>query len=430
MKEKIQTLLHGAGGKFLANTGWIIFDKIFHMILSLVIMSITARYLGTTNYGILNYGLSFVNVFVTACKLGIDAILVNELLKNPDKQDELLGSTIVLRLLSGLLGIVITAIFVLILKPGDMVILLVSVIESISLLFNAFDTIDFYFQSRLESKYTSIAKSISYVLVCILRIVLVALKASVVWFAAATIVDAAAIAVGLLYFYKKSGIGFAFRKETAVNLLKNSSPFILANMLVVIYTQMDKIMLGSLSTQAEVGIYTAAMNIANMWVFIPTAVIDSARPLIMQKKQEGSPEYYNRYVQLSRFICLLGVAAGIGFTVFSKLIVWILYGKSFMGAVPVLMVLIWSRMFSLLGTTRTIWLICEGQERYAKWFVGVGALINVALNTWWIPKTGSMGAAAATLITEAFCAVAMPLMIKNTREVVLCIFAKKNGSCK
>lgn len=414
--------LTGGKGKFLANTGWIVFDKVFHMVLSLVIMSITARYLGKTNYGILNYGLSFVNIFVTVCKLGIDAILVSELVKGDRKQEELIGTTIVLRMCSGLLGILITGLFVCILKPGNLVILFVSLIEAVSLLFNAFDTIDYYFQFQLKSKYTSIAKSISYVCVCVLRIVLVALKASVTWFAIATIVDAAAIAVGLLYFYRKSKMSFSFSIDTAKYLLKNSSPFILASMLTVIYTQMDKIMVGSLNTEAEVGIYTAAMNIANMWMFIPIAIIDSARPIIMQNHHEGKADYMKRFVQLSRFICLLGTAAGIFFTIFPKLVVWILYGKQYMDAVAVLMVLIWSRMFSLLGTTRTIWLICEGKQRYAKWFVGTGAVINVILNTLWIPQSGALGAATATLITECVCAIVLPLLLRDTRGVVLCIF--------
>ena len=157
------------------------------MALSLVVTSMTARYLGTEGYGIINYGLSFINIFTIVCKLGIDAIIVNELVRNKEKTGELLGTTMVLRLLSSLCSLVLTFIFVMVLKPGQTVVLIVTMIQSISLLFTALDTVDFYFQSILKSKYTAIARSISYPLVCLLRLVFIFLKADVTWFAWATV---------------------------------------------------------------------------------------------------------------------------------------------------------------------------------------------------------------------------------------------------
>ena len=412
--------------RFFANTGWLVLDKVFTMFLSLVIMSITSRYLGTSNYGILNYGLSFVNIFVTVCKLGIDSILVAELVKQPEKRNEYIGTTIVLRMASGLLGIMITTLFVLILKPGNTIMLIVSVIQALSLLFTAFDTIDFYFQSQLASKYSAISKSVAYTFVCLVRIIFVVLKLDVTWFAIATVIDALVIGIMLLYFYQKMGGGFRFRMDTAHYLLKNASPFILANMMVIIYTQMDKIMVGSISNEAEVGIYTAAMNIANMWVFIPNALMDSARPIIMDLKNRGDKRYHIRYVQLMSAVMWVSVAAGIFFTVFPKICIYILYGKDFMAATRVLVILIWSRLFSLIGTVRTIWLICEEKQKYVKWFVGGGAVVNVILNACWIGRCGAAGAATATLITEIVVALILPLCFRDTRGFLKLVWESVN----
>ena len=66
----------------------------------------------------------------------------------------------------------------------------------------------------------------------------------------------------------------SFSMEQAKYLLKNSYPFIWANLLVTIYTQMDRIMVGTLVGDAQTGIYSAAMTIANLWIFIPNALID------------------------------------------------------------------------------------------------------------------------------------------------------------
>lgn len=417
--------------RFVTNTGWLVFDKVFHMALSLVVTSMTARYLGTEGYGIINYGLSFINIFTIVCKLGIDAIIVNELVRNKEKTGELLGTTMVLRLLSSLCSLVLTFIFVMVLKPGQTVVLIVTMIQSISLLFTALDTVDFYFQSILKSKYTAIARSISYPLVCLLRLLFIFLKADVTWFAWATVLDSATIGAVLLYFYFKREKGrLSFSLPQAKYLLKNSHTFIWANLLVTIYTQMDRIMVGTLVGDAETGIYSAAMTIANLWIFIPNALIDSARPLIMQLKADKREEVYlKRFRQLFAGIIWLSIAAGVFFSVFSNLIIRIIYGSDYLAAVPVLMILIWSRLFSLIGTTRTIWMICEDQAKYVKWFIGLGALINVVLNFIMIPVIGAQGAAIATLITEFVSSFLIVAFVKDTRglfKLIMEAFLLKN----
>lgn len=222
----------------------------------------------------------------------------------------------------------------------------------------------------------------------------------------------------------------SFSMEQAKYLLKNSYPFIWANLLVTIYTQMDRIMVGTLVGDAQTGIYSAAMTIANLWIFIPNALIDSARPLIMQLKADGKEAMYlKRSRQLYAGVIWLSIAAGIFFTVFSKLAIDIVYGSDYAASVPVLMILIWSRLFSLIGTTRNIWMICENQAKYVKWFVGLGAVINVVLNFLMIPKIGACGAAIATLITEFVASFLIVAVVKKTRglfKIIMEAFLLKN----
>lgn len=419
-----QLLKNSSAKQFMANTGWLIFDKVFHMILSLVVTSMTARYLGKEGYGVINFGLSFINIFTIICKLGIDSIIVNELVKNKEKSGEILGTTLVLRLISSLCSLVLTFVFVSVLKPNQSIVMIVTMIQSISLIFVTLDTVDFYFQSILKSKYTAIARSISYPLVCLLRLIFIFFKVSVVWFAWATVLDAVMIGIVLLYFYlKKEKRKITFSVRQAKHLLQNSYSFIWANLLVTIYTQMDRIMVGSLVGDAETGIYSAAMTIANLWIFIPNALIDSARPLIMELKASGKDETYKlRYAQLYAGIIWISIAAGIFFTVFSNITIIIIYGKEYFEAVIVLKILIWSRLFSLIGTARNIWLICEECAKYVKWFVGAGAGINIILNFILIPLFGALGAAIATLITEIVSSFFMIGIFKKTRPLMTFIW--------
>ena len=410
--------------RFLKNTGWLIFDKILHMTMSLVVTGAVARYLGDHDYGIINYGLSFVNIFTIITKLGIDSVIVNELVKNRYKEGEIIGTTIGLRLISSLLSLVATYIFVWMLNPSNGIVIAVTIIESVSLLGLSIDTIDYYFQSKLLSKYSALARTFSYPLVCLYRIIMVLIKADIYWFGWATVFDAGFIAVLLLFFYKKNkGNKLRFSWSMGKYLLSHGKHFILVNLLVTIYTQMDRLMLGGMSGQAQVGIYSAAMTISNLWIFIPNALIDSARPLIMELKAKNQEEdYQKRWRQLYAGIIWISILAGLFFMIFSRLVIMIIYGKAYEASISVLMILIWSRLFSLMGILRSSWMLCESYEKYVKYFVGLGAVMNVILNSILIPVLGADGAAIATLITEIVSSFIVSLCYSKTRKLTVIIW--------
>lgn len=408
--------------RFLGNTGWILFERVLHVLLTLLTTSLTLRYLGTDGSGMIDYGASYVTIFTILCKLGIDSILVNEIVKGEHPSGTLVGTTIGLRLLSALLSVGIIAAVVSLLKPNETEILLITVIQSCSLLLVSFDTIDFWFQSQLQSRYTALSKAISFLLVCGFRLTLIALKADVYWFAFASVMDALIIGVMLLMFYRRTATDpLRFSWKTARYLLPLSAPFIVSALLITLYTQMDTIMLGSLVTEnpdSAVGIYNAAAKVCNMWVFVPIAVIDSARPMIMGQKGRDEVSYQTRYRRLYAAVVWLGIVAGIAISLLSGFIIWIIAGEEFAAAAPVLTVLIWARLFSVIGTTRGIWMVCENLSRYVVIFAAAGAAVNFAINMVLIPQMGAMGAAVATLITEIVVGVVMPLFFKKTRPVV------------
>ncbi len=403
--------------KFFVNTGWLVFDKIFHMGLSLVITAMLSRYLGVERYGLLSYGLAFIEIFTIICKLGIDGIIVNELIQNREKNGEILGSTTLLRLVSSLLSLAMTYFFVKLLNPNETIILAITMIQSISLVFVSLDTLDYYWQSKLESKYTAIARSTSYPIVCLLRVLLVYMKKDVTWFAWATVLDAGLIAMVMFYFYKKDHLPkFKVSISMMKYLLRHSYHFIPVNLLVTIYTQMDKLMVKGMSDSIQVGLYSAAMLIANLWIFIPNALIDSGRPVVMtMKAEEKEEQYVQRLRQLSTGVIWISILAGIFFTIFGRFIIYIINGKEFLAALPVLLILIWSRLFSLIGAIRSIWMLCEGLEKYIKYFIALGAVINVVLNTLLIPQWGAVGAAVATLVTEVISSFIVTGIFSNTR---------------
>lgn len=402
--------------RFLQNTGWMAFAQIYQMVISLFIGVISARYLGPTNYGTINYAASYISFFTIFCALGLEGIVVKEMISKREQEGIILGSGIVMRLIAGVLSMIAVCVIVYFLNPNDSVLLTVTFLQSIILPFNAFHLIDMWYQSKLNSKVSTIIRCISYTLMSLYKIYLLITGKSVEWFAFSTSLDSLLIAIMFMLMYRRNGTRkLKFDNNTSKELLLQSYHLIISTMMAVLYSQMDRVMIGKMMTQTDVGFYTAAATICNMWVFIPQAFANSARPVIMELKDKDSNMYIRRLKQLIGFIFWIGVLFSMVFTVMADFIIHVLYGDAYTMAKGPLVILIWSTVFSSLSYPRSIWMICENKQNYTKYILIWGVILNLILNYFGIKYFGIIGAAIATLFTEIMTCIISPMFYKEMR---------------
>lgn len=404
------------GNKFTSNTIWLILEKVFQLILGLVVGIWTARYLGPSNYGILNYGASFIAFFSVICSLGLENVIIKYFVDYPKKHNIILFSAITIRFVTSIISVLVIYLIVSITHYDEKLVIAVITLQSLALLFNSLDTIDYWFQSRLMSMYVVIAKSIARLFVSIWKINLLISGASLQFFALSSAIEAMILGVILLVIYfKKNSIHLSFSGNYSKELLLNSYHFILSGLLVTLFTQMDRIMLGNLIDQESVGVYSVASTIATLWYFVPLAVINSARPIILKKKQVSISKYQEKLKQLYAFIFWLGLLVSLFITLFSNLIIKTLYGQQYIEAAAPLAILIWASVFSLLGTARNIWIVSEGVNKYTKYYFLIGMLVNFVLNYIFINCFGVVGSAVATLIAQITTTIIAPMLFTKTR---------------
>ena len=405
--------------KFSKNTVWLIGGRVYHMLLSLVVSVLTARYLGPSNYGVINYAVSLTAMFTSFCTLGINSIIVNELIHNNDKQGEIIGTSIVMRFISSVLSVITVVLLSHILNPSDKVVVTVTFIYSLSLIFQSFDTIKYYYQAQLRSKVPTSVEAIAYTVVSVYKIFLLIYGKNIYWFAATHTIELMVIAVLLYRTYaldawNKQSLSHSWKR--AVSLFSKSYHFILSGMMVAIYGQMDKIMLKSMLNSKSVGFYSAALAVCQMWPFVLSAIIESSRPLILEQADRNR-EKYNKYItRLYCAIIYVSLIAAIGISVLSKLIIKILYGQQYMPAQIPLCIICWYTAFSYLGVARSIWIVSNGKQKYEKYIAGIGAISNLIMNWLFIPVWGVNGAAFATLLTQVITNFGAGFLFKEIRE--------------
>lgn len=398
------------------NAGWLIGGKIAQMVLSFLISILTARYLGPSNYGIINYAGAYVAFFTSLCTLGLNSVIIKDFVDNPHEEGAAIGTSIFLRLCSSVVSSLMIVGIVWMLDDANQQTVVVSALCSLALVFQVFDTINYWFQSRYESRVTALATLFAYLMTSIYKIVLLVQHKGVEWFAFASSVDFICLALFLLYSYRKHGgpkLSFSWAKGK--KLLLKSYHYILSGMMVAIYGQTDKLMLKHMLDESTVGYYSLASSINNMWVFILAAIIDSMYPTILQLYKQDKEAFNRKNRQLYAIVIYVSIAVGVLFVLFGRFAVTLVYGPEFEPSADPLKIICWYTIFSYLGVARNAWIVCENKQKYLKYMYFSAALINVGLNLVFIPISGATGAAVASLLTQIMTSLILPLFIKDMR---------------
>lgn len=402
---------------FVTNSSWIVAEQIYRMGLSLIVGVLTARYLGPSNLGLITYAATYVAAFMPLATLSMEYVVIKDLVDKPKQAGEILGSGIFMRIISGSISLFFIIAIVAVLKPGDHTYIIVTALNSLSLIAGAFTLVDCWLQAQLRSKYATIIKSVGYTCMSLYKVYLLATHKSVLWFAFATSLDL--IIIAGLYVYLllvKNKLKLTINKRTMKHLLQQSYPFIITGLMIVVYGQLDRLFLDHYHGEKALGLYGVGSNLSYIWQFIPAAIITSARPLILAAKNNQNGNYMKRLKQLYAFIWWLSVAVAIFFSIFSDLVVKTLYGSEYAGAAVVLKIIAWSQGFSLLGGARSIWLLAENKNKYLVPSQIISAVFSVSVNLILIPVYGAVGAAISMLLTQMFVSLISTLFMKQTRE--------------
>lgn len=414
MIEKI--LNRFKNNKEAKNASWLICGKIAQMVLSFFVSILTARYLGPSNYGTISYVNAYVAFFTSLCTLGINSVIIKDFVEKPQEQGEAVGTTLAMRFASSFLSVIMIMCIVKVVDHDEPTTIVVAALCSVSLLFQVFDTFNYWFQSRYESKITSIATFIAYAATALYRLALLALHKDVEWFAFATSVDYIVLGAILFYSYRKyNGPKLSITIEKWKSLLRRSYHYILSGMMVAIYGQTDKFMLKQMLDETSVGYYSLASSVNLMWVFVLQAIIDSMYPTIMRLYEKNREQFDRKNRQLYAIVIYVSIAAAVCFVVFAPLVIRILYGNAYMPAVEPLRIITWYTIFSYLGVARNAWIVCENKQKYLKYMYLSAAFINIGLNYLMIPIWGASGAALASLITQICTSLILPCFWKDMR---------------
>lgn len=391
----------------LQNSGWLLLDKMLRLALGLLVGAWVARYLGPGQYGELAYVLAYVAFFQAAATLGLDGIIVRDIAQNKDHASTVLGTAFALRLGVGVICWLAAIASMAWLNGLHDRSLVLTALAGGTLVFQAADTVDLWFQSQSQSRRTVLAKLVAYLISSGVKVALILNGAPLVAFAAVMVLDGLTAAIGLAVAYKRLPCNKRWSRAagTARQLLTESWPFILGGISIMVYMRIDQIMIKEMLGARELGIYAAVLPLATLWQFIPMMLSASLAPFVARKKAESEAAYWQALQRIFKAYAVLGWLVCIPTVVLANWVVGILYGEQYQQGAMVLSIYVFTNLAINMGVAQGLWLLNERKAIISLYKTLVGAVVAILGNWLVIPYFGIAGVSCIAVLAMTSAAI-------------------------
>ena len=409
---------------YINNSIWILAEKASRIISGILVGVLVARFLGKEQFGIISYALSVISIFTVFSTLGLDGIVVRELITEKKKKYDIIGTTFWLRFIGSFLVVIASTYYSFMRDPSDRTWIVFLV--SIAVVFQSFSVIDFYFQSEVKGKYNAITQIITLIISAIVKLLLIYFEAPLSWFASMVMLEAILTAINQLVFYKQNQqevSKWKFSLSEAKRLLSHSWPIIISAFMQMIYQQADKILIARyLQDMGMVGQYSAATRISEASFFIPVALSAALFPGIINNR-ENKPLQLKRLTQIYSLMIWSALIISIGGYLLGDWVIGFLYKDGFPLAPEIFKIHIWITIPVFFGTAWGSWLLALNKQKLITIYQVLVLIFILALEMYMIPKYGIKGAAYSVVFSYLLSLLAIIFVYKPKESAMLFISA-------
>lgn len=389
--------------KILKNVFWALLGKAVNMAGALFVGILVARYLGPSQYGMMNYVISYVALFTVIATFGLSNIEVRELAKRPEQKEVLLGTCFRIRFFFSTVAYLLIILTLFIFRT-DLFTSLMILLYGVTLYSQCcFEVIRNYFTSIVKNEYIVKSEITRTIIGACIKLTLLWLHAPLWCFVAAVMFDTVLVASGYVFSYNKT-IGslksWTFDRNIALYLVKQSFPLVLSGAAIIVYQRIDQVMIGNMIDKESVGYFATAGKFLDIILFLPTVLTQTVTPLIVKIKTKGTEkEYKYKSYQFISIVVWVAIILAAIVSVSSYWLIYITYGTQYLAAVPVLQIMAWKTVGMAISSAGGQLIIIEQQQKWAVIRNIAGCIACVCLNLVFIPAYGIVGSAWVTILT-------------------------------
>lgn len=383
------------------NTTYLALSEGISMLILFFVSVLIARKLGQTIYGQFAFILAFAQIWQVIADFGLAMIAIRDISTKKEDTKKILSNFFSLKIVIGIFTYILIIASALLLNKPTFIKELIIIAGAYLIIYTLAELLRSIFKAYEKFKYEAFIK-ISQHLILLLLIIFSVYQNSlyaVVWSYFIAAIYALVISI-ILIKNKFTSFGWQWDKLMIKNILKQAWPLALANMFVIIYFRIDTVMLSMIKGDQPTAWYNAAYLLIFSLTFIAYVLIMSVYPKLSQLAKESfvaCRKLYRQTLYLMFFagLLILGLATAI-----AKWLIIYIYGIEFAPAVNTFYILALAVFFSFLAHVWLYTLNALGKQLTYTLATGLGMIINIVLNFYWIPKFSYLGAAWATVLTE------------------------------
>ncbi len=422
----------GVARKVAKNTILYFIFRMIARVLNLLTMIIIARILLPDLFGQYSLALIFIAFFLFLNDFGVQTVVTRKLSVDEKNAKELLGNTLSLKIILSVFSIIACIIFANLLGYTGNQLFLIYVFALTLFTGGVSSVFTIIFQTRLKMGYPTLAEAIQAAVALGLVIILSLQglepdKLLIPFVLIMVASNALALILNWLFSLREIKIIPKINFPMWKNLLLTGLPFAFSAFFVAFYTRIDIIMLSKMSTEASIGLYTAAFRLTEPFFLIPAALLISLFPLMSRYYKQNKRALITTHDRGFKYLSILFVPFAVGITILAARILFIIYQQDY--ATPettfALAILAWAALVNFLNFLSINLMNSIRKEVTALKVITGGIIVNVALNFLLIPIMGFGGAAITTLASELLLFVLFYYIIhKSLYTLNLKIFIK------
>lgn len=405
------------------NIAWLLFEKGVTMGVSLITSIFIARGLGTDGYGSYSYAISLYALISPLSALGLNAIVVKELAS--ENKGIVMSNAFIMRVVGALIGSSVllslsAGLFIRTTYEESYIIVLLSVAN----IFTAINVVEFWFQSKVESKYTVKVRVANALIFGLLKLILVFNKSELVLFGCVYALEVMSFSIFLYFTYRNKVRSFTFKEFDicyAKKLLDSSKWLLFSSIAAVIYLKIDQIMLAQHVSKSELGIYAVAARLSEVWYMFPMILVQTLFPKLLNLKSQDKVAYNKELQRMCNYLFGFSILVVIVVFLISPYVIPFLFGVKYNASIDILKIHIVASIFIFLRALLSKWFIAEGLFKYSLLSQALGAITNILLNMNFIPTYGIKGAAYATVISYFVASYGCLLLSRKTRSFAVIV---------
>ena len=367
-----------------------------------VISIYVSRILGPSGVGRVAYAHSILSYFLVFASVGIPTYGIRVIARNTNNREKLnkrFSELIIINSIATTAAIIIYLSMLFSVEKFSAERMLFLVV-GINLFFN-YINIDWFFSGCEDYVYITVRSTLFKLVAIVLIFVFVREKDDVLIYA---FIGQLGVCANYIFnvFRLKNRVKLDFRQLDINQHIKPAVVLLFTILASDLYNQIDVTMLGWISTNEEVGCYSYAIKLVRIVTSVATAIAVTVLPRLSQYYNEKEIIQFNELSQKTvKAVLMVAMPCAAGLAICSKEIITILYGESFLRSSEIIDILLpIVIIISVSYFCGSVVLTAINKEKYLLVATISGAIVNIALNTYLIPRWEGNGAAVASVFAE------------------------------